>query len=282
VGPLTGGTIVPPDSVPVVPFVGDRPQSLAGLEISPPDEYGRSVVYDPATERYLRLAPASVLLLRALDGTKTVADLVAGTGRPEIEPRLRAGVESLRATGLLLDQAAPVQAGLGRVGLDQSAVDSAAVAQPVSARRRFRVVPPLTVQIDLFTPQQVLGPLVWLVRVLSGRVGRAALGVVLLAGAVSLAEQAPLLRSFADQPTNLRVVLLVVLLIVTVTAVHELMHGAVLVHGGGTPRRIGFVLLYGMPAFYALSASSSAATAPGRERMGVRASQRRARGCTTQ
>ena len=113
---------------------------------------------------------------------------------------------------------------------------------------RFR--PPLTVQLSFGDPTRFFAALRPITRVAAGAPGAVAFLAIVLAGAVAALLSADDILRVLEHPVPLPVVVGLSVVIVLTTVVHEVGHGAVLSHFGGSPRRIGAMLFYLAPAFF--------------------------------
>ncbi|MFX5693168.1 hypothetical protein ABTE17_21040, partial [Acinetobacter baumannii] len=76
------------------------------------------------------------------------------------------------------------------------------------------------------------------------------LAALIVAGLVALGAQAADVVAALTSPLPLVDVLVVAVVLVAATLLHEAAHGVTLAHGGGQPRRAGVMLLYLGPAFF--------------------------------
>lgn len=95
-----------------------RPRMRAELEILTGMD-GHDLIFDPATGSYHRLSPASLAVVRVLDGSRTVDEVTSALGAgvrqraAEMRPRVEEFVSTLAARGLL-EGTQPVGAGSPR------------------------------------------------------------------------------------------------------------------------------------------------------------------------
>jgi putative peptide zinc metalloprotease protein len=172
-----------------------------------------------------RASPSVAATLRAMDGTATLEELRRRFA-PDQTPDDFAG---------LVDR-------FRRVGLLHGA------ERRVAGRLTYR--PPLTVQLATLRAPAVFARVHRLLRPLLRRWLVWPLLALIVAGAGALAVQADAVVSAVTSPMPLGDLLLVVVVLVAATLVHEAAHGLALTHGGARPRRAGFMLLYLGPAFF--------------------------------
>ena len=172
-----------------------------------------------------RASSSVAATLRAMDGTSTVEDLRRRFAPDQTPEAFAALVGRFRRVGLLHG------------------------AQRRSAGR-LTYRPPLTVQFATMRAPAVFAGLHRLVRpLLRGWLVWPLIALV-IAGAVALAVQADAVLAAATSPMPLGDLLVVVIVMVAATLVHEAAHGLALAHRGERPRRAGFMLLYLGPAFF--------------------------------
>jgi putative peptide zinc metalloprotease protein len=119
-------------------------------------------------------------------------------------------------------------------------------AGPVEPRTRFRQRPPAIFTFTLMNPDRLCQTLRPLATILTGRTGclLSALGVALQT-TIIFASGASIIS--ANEAVGYGTVLALCL---TAAIVHEFAHGIVLAGAGGHPRRLGFMLLFLIPAFF--------------------------------
>ncbi|MFB4424068.1 daptide biosynthesis intramembrane metalloprotease [Streptomyces sp. QL37] len=215
------------ETPPVPPELLDRPRLAADVSVHEPAEAGAPWLIQQGQTRYFRVQSDLARLALALNGTRDHTLLAEILGPPWTVGAVAEAVEKL-AAGKLLDNGEAVR----------------------KSDRRFKLVPPMTLQFTLVRPERMLLRISPLVRALTGRAGVAAAVVLALTGLLVLAGQSARLGDALGQPLGLGTYLAVFLGILATTAVHEFGHGAVLTHHGGRPGRMGVMLFYLSPAFF--------------------------------
>ncbi|MFV0523566.1 MAG: hypothetical protein ACK5RL_03605 [Acidimicrobiales bacterium] len=207
----------------------DHPRHRPDLEfVEPTNPRGRWTVHNPATGRYFRLGRGATELLGSLDGTRT-RDEVTGDGEPGRDT-IGALLNSFEAMDLLVsaDRGGPVRTEPGR----------------------FRFRPPFILQFTVATNPRWLGPGSVLARMAGARAVVAAAVVVAALGVAALAAQAADLTSGLTDPVRPAWLVAIPLTLILLNMGHELAHGAALGAAGATPRRLGVMLFYCVPAMF--------------------------------
>ncbi len=192
------------------------------------------VVKDPATRRFFRFRQAEYCVARQLDGAtplEAVRERVAAELGAEPEPEVLEGfVEQLRRQGLL----APEDGTAG----------------PSKRGGKFFGGNALWLRVKAFDPERLFTSLHPRIRLLFTP------AFVTLASAVIVAGLAILLSNRAELGPDLRRLwgahglVLIWTAIFAVTVLHEFAHGLTCKHFGGQVHELGFLLIYGSPAFY--------------------------------
>jgi putative peptide zinc metalloprotease protein len=204
-----------------------HPALAAGVLVHPPVEEGAPWLVEREGRRYFRVGADMARLARSLDGHRDVPTLALVLGHPWSVESVEGALRQLQGMDLLDD---------GQVR----------TVRP----RRVAVVPPMSLQVTVVDPGRVLRRLARPIDLLSRRPVLAAYLLVAVAGLVALALQADAVRRLMSEPLPLRAFAIVFVGNFLATVLHELAHGAVLTHLGGTPRRMGFMLFYLVPAFF--------------------------------
>lgn len=204
-----------------------RPKLREDVVVHEPSEPGAPWMIEREGRSFYRVGADIARLATMLSGEHDAEELVELLGPPWDEAAVTAGVRKFQGLGLLDDG-----------------------SQKRRSSRRVVLVPPMTIQISLFDPSRVLTRLPRLIAVL-GRPG--ALGVmagVILAGLVALVWSWESVYDLVSRPVGTEALLIALVGGFVFTAIHELAHGATLVHYGGRPRRLGIMLFYFLPAFF--------------------------------
>jgi putative peptide zinc metalloprotease protein len=172
-----------------------------------------------------RASSATVELLRSMDGTLTEAELRDRFAPDESSEAFSRLVRRFRAAGLLRGS-----------------------ERRPAGRLAYR--PPLTVQVATLRAPGAFARLELLLRPLLRRALLWPVGLLVLSGLVALAVQAGDAATALTSPLPLTDVLVVAIVLVSSTLVHELAHGLTLTRLGPRPRRAGVMLLYLTPAFF--------------------------------
>jgi len=215
------------ETAPVPPELLARPRLAADVSVHEPAEEGASWLIQQGQARYFRVQSDLARLALALNGTRDHPLLAEILGAPWTVDAVTEAVEKL-AAGKLLDNGEAVR----------------------RSDRRFKFVPPLTLQFTLVRPERLLLRIAPLVKALTGRAGAVAAIVLALTGLLALAGQSARVGTALGQPLGLGTYLAVFVGVLATTAVHEFGHGAVLTHHGGRPGRMGVMLFYLSPAFF--------------------------------
>jgi putative peptide zinc metalloprotease protein len=200
-----------------------------GVELPDAADAAADVVYVEDVNRYVRVGPGALRLLRAAGEPITAAGLTASSGRPLGDPRVIDAIARLELEGLLVR-------------------GDRVPKRP--RRRRFRVLGPFMVQFDLLEPTRFIDLLARGVRALGVQRLVVAMLAVLLAGAVGSLAQLGTLTALLHGQVSLAAGLITVTIVWATTFTHELAHGLALRLAGGVPRRIGIMLFYGVPGLY--------------------------------
>ncbi|MFE0023328.1 daptide biosynthesis intramembrane metalloprotease [Amycolatopsis sp. NPDC059021] len=204
-----------------------RPELAADVIVHPPVSAQGHWTVQRGHDRYARVSGDAARLLRALDGTRTVEQLTVQMGPGWSVSTVATALEAFAERGWLEDG-----------------------TRRRTRPRRIGFVRPLTVQLTLFDPSRMLRRLRPFLVQLAGRGGIcAALLGASTALAVLLSRRGDLGRVLGE-PLPLPTVAMVLGLALAGTAVHEFGHAAVLVAHGGSPRRMGVMLFYLVPAFF--------------------------------
>lgn len=204
-----------------------RPRLAADVRVHPPVEEGSPWIIERDGRRYFRVGPDLARLAQSLTGDHDQRELLVVLGRPWSEDVLEGALRQLHGLKLLSDGDAPPP-----------------------RRRRVSVVPPMTIQFTVLDPSRILRRLAPLTDLLGRRPALLGCLAIAVGGLVALALQAPTVDELISSPVPLMVFAVVFLGNFLATVVHEMAHGAVLTHFGGTPRRMGFMLFYLVPAFF--------------------------------
>ncbi|MEQ4718628.1 daptide biosynthesis intramembrane metalloprotease [Nonomuraea sp. B19D2] len=203
-----------------------RPRLAEDVQVHPPSADGAPwIVERPGS--YLRVGADLAKLAGALDGVRDHEELRAYLGPQWTGETLTYALGQLQRADLLDD-------GLRRTG----------------GLKWLRYVPPLTVQVTLLRPARLLAACAPLFAALAKRGWGAVAAVLALGGLAGLAFMGGTVVDTLGGPLPLPVYAGVALATYVVIMLHELAHGAVLTYYGGRPNRMGFMLLYLLPAFF--------------------------------
>lgn len=205
------------------PKLGDR------VGIDPPMGEGAPWIISVAGVPRARVGADFALMASFLDGRRSLKDAVRLAGLDVDGPQALAALDALASAGLL-------EAGKGRS----------------PSRRRFVYRRPLTFQWTLFDPSPLAAVLS---RPFRGRRARggvllATLSALVLLAAVSVAANGSLVLSLLSSPLPLDMTGALLLAILVTGCAHEIAHAVALSAFGGRPTRMGFMLLYFLPAFF--------------------------------
>ncbi|WP_298455195.1 daptide biosynthesis intramembrane metalloprotease [uncultured Cellulomonas sp.] len=209
------------------PALLDRPALAAGVEVIAPGEPGAPWVIRRGAG-YLRVGADLGRLAAGLDGHADRATLADRLGPPWSPEAVELAVDRLGSAGLLDD---------GRT-------------RPAATARRVVFVPPLSVQLTLVRPGRGMQRLARVVPSLADHRTRSVVVAVVALGLLALVMQGGALVEALSTPVPWQSVVLLVLAAGAATTVHEVSHGVALVHEGGRPSRMGWMLFYLMPAMF--------------------------------
>ncbi|MGW5400255.1 daptide biosynthesis intramembrane metalloprotease [Streptomyces sp. NPDC003952] len=204
----------------------ERPRTADDVAVREPLTEDAPWVIQRGEHKHFRTGEDLARLVRLLDGSRDHDQLAAELGSPWTPGHIGRAVRSLADSDLLED------------------------GRPVKKPARVRFAGPLTIQFTLVKPERMLRRIAPLVRPLGHRLVRGAAAAVVLLGVLALAACGATLGEALSRPMPLWAYACVMLGVVATTAVHEMAHGAVLTHHGGTPSRMGFMLFYMSPAFF--------------------------------
>lgn len=189
------------------------------------------MVKDPRTGRFFRLGEMEAALARLLDGEREPDEVrrrFSERFEVELAPEDLEGFLGQLGSGGFLAEGAPPE------------------ARPAPARGG----PWWAYRVPLVRPARLIALLLPAWRLAVSSPGLAGLVLLLGAGAsVLLVGYADYARGLGAAPSA-RAALTAWALVLGVTALHELSHALSCASHGGEVREIGFLLLYGMPAFY--------------------------------
>jgi putative peptide zinc metalloprotease protein len=206
----------------------ERPRMAPNVLVHEPAEPGGHWIIQTGSHRYYRVQPDLARLARAIDGQHDHAALAELLGPPWTPREVAVAVDTLHRRRLL---------------------DDGTAAEPPRTRR-FRFVPPLTVQFTVLRPDRVLARLVPVLRVLLSRPGRLLGAAIGLGGLGSLLTHGSDVRAALGSPLPLGTYVGLFVAMIATTALHEVGHGVVLSSHGGRPSRMGVMLFYLSPAFF--------------------------------
>ncbi|MDR1295402.1 MAG: hypothetical protein LBK59_10730 [Bifidobacteriaceae bacterium] len=193
-------------------------------------ETGAALVFLPRG-RALRLSTTLGQLCEAVmsaPGLAASSDFAAWARTHHWDPEVaRAGIQALKRAGVL-----------------RAMATDPADANPRSrSARRVEWRRPCTLRLTVIDPQNLCRVLAPVARTLKGRIGVAAaiLGFVLQCVA---SGSGPQWTAVSTAPWG------VIALVSATCVVHEFAHGIALAHAGGSPRRMGVMLFYLIPAFF--------------------------------
>ncbi|MBD8206454.1 MULTISPECIES: daptide biosynthesis intramembrane metalloprotease [unclassified Microbacterium] len=203
---------------------GEPPELAASVRFEPTGVDGAIVISVDGVP-VSRASSSTVDLLRSMDGRVSEAELRVRFAPGHSSEAFALLVRRFRAAGLL----------------------RGAERRP-AGRLTYR--PPLTVQLATLRAPGAFARLEVLLRPLLRRGLLWPVGVLALSGLIALALQADVAARALTSPLPLADVLVVAVVLVSSTLVHELAHGLALTRLGARPRRAGVMLLYLTPAFF--------------------------------
>lgn len=210
-----------------------RPELGARVSVdAPADAEGAWIIAREQVPR-ARISESVATVARHFTGERTVSEIAHQLGEP-----------------WTADEVAGVARRLADAGLLRADAQRGERDRRHSGASRWRFRPPLTVQFSIGDPGRLFAALRPLTRVAAGAPGVVAFLVVVFAGAVVTVLSADDIVRVLERPVPLPVVIGLSVALVLTTVVHEVGHGAVLSHFGGSPRRIGAMLFYLAPAFF--------------------------------
>lgn len=199
-----------------------------GLDIQPSGQDW--TVSDPGG-RIFRVSADIAALLHAIDGSRTPqelsGELTRQTGR--------------RWTTEAVDRALASFAAKGFIDNGEN---------HLTKPPRVRFVPPLTLQIGLFSPASFLDRIRHPLQRLISTPMVLTYVLIITAGIIVLAVSSRDTWDALTTPLPLATYLAVIAAMMLSTMLHEMGHGATLAAFGGKPRQIGFMLFYLTPAFF--------------------------------
>jgi putative peptide zinc metalloprotease protein len=198
------------------------------VRVHPPRADGDPWVIERDGRHYYRIGPDLARLAELLTGDYDQDELLGLLGDRWTADGLHSGVTKLRDMNLIDD---------GR-------------ARTTSATRRVSLVPPMSVQFSVVDPSRVLRPMAPLIGLLSRRPAQLLCWALALGGLSALALAAHDVQRLISVQMSSAVLVLVAAGVFAGIAIHELSHGAALMHFGARPRRMGVMLFYLFPAFF--------------------------------
>lgn len=203
------------------------PRLASGVTLSRPCSTEGHVLVLPGGQ-CLRLSNDMSDLVSDLDGHRDAAELAQRLGPPWNPSLVEQALTKLRNSGAVDD------------GL-----------QPPGAPRRFRWTPPLTWTFSVHDPARIARVAASLLTlVLRPTVIMSVMTALLIGILLALPQVLPIWKSALTSALTPWQLLAVLGGGLAVTAIHELAHAATLSRYGGNPRRMGFMLVYFMPAFF--------------------------------
>lgn len=204
------------------------PRLREGLEIQASGQ--EWTVSDPSG-RIFRVSSDIAALLNAIDGSRTRQELpgqlIEQTGRHWTAEAVDQALASFSVNGFIEE-------------------GKSKQTKP----RRIRFVPPLTLQVALFSPAAFLHRIRHVLKWLISTPLVLVYSFTILTGLVILLISGGDVWNALTTPLPLATYLLVILAMMLSTMLHEMGHGATLAAFGGKPRQIGFMLFYLTPAFF--------------------------------
>ncbi|MDF2507482.1 MAG: zinc metalloprotease [Microbacterium sp.] len=199
---------------------------------APADAEGAWIIARDQVPR-ARISESVATVARHFTGERTVSEIAHQLGEPWTPDDVGAVARRLADAGLL------------RTDAQREEQD-----RPLDRGSRWRFRPPLTVQFNIGDPTRLFAAFRPITRVAVGAPGLVVFLAIVLAGFVVGLLSADDIVEVLEHPVPLPVVIGLSVAIVLTTVVHEVGHGAVLSHFGGSPRRIGAMLFYLAPAFF--------------------------------
>ena len=225
-----------------------------------PDAAGRRIIEFP-DERLVRVSVDMARLWEQVDGASTPEQIAGAMGEPWTPVLVERGMEHLRANGLIGPPgsfATKKSGGLAGVlpmmamAFGGQAVGRAAsmTAMAMPGPKRIQMGANGSIQFTVFQDIDKYAGVKAFSRAAASRVGVALLAVLGLAGLFALAVDGPALIDALSRPVTPLTILLVFVLAIVTTSIHELGHAARTIRAGGKVRRVGFMLLYLIPALF--------------------------------
>lgn len=188
------------------------------------------VVHDRSASSYFRVQAAPCALLRALDGTRSVAELEAAFAERLPSGSVGPLIERFRTLGLLEGSERPADA--------------------ATRQRRFRSDDLTSLRFTIVDPDRLLDRALPVIRVLMRPATAVGSGVLIVLGLVTLVvalDAGALTNARWHDPLLLATVAVAVLL---TTMTHELAHAAAVKHYGGRVHKLGVMLFYLVPSMF--------------------------------
>ena len=225
-----------------------------------PDAAGRRII-EFLDERLVRVSADMARLWELVDGVSTPEQIADQLGEPWTPVLVERGLAGLQTNGLIgmpgsfdtkkkggLAAVLPVMAmAAGGQALGRAA---AMTAMTMPRPKRIQMGTNGSIQLTLFQDIDKYAAVRAFSRAAASRVGVALLALVGLAGLVALIVPWSSLVSALSQPVTPLTMLLVFVLAIVTTSIHELGHAARTIRAGGKVRRVGFMLLYLIPALF--------------------------------
>lgn len=204
-----------------------RPRLAVDVAVHAPRSVGDPWVLERDGRQYYRVGPDLARLAELLTGEHDTAQLLGLLGRRWDEDGLHRSLVKLHGMSLIDD---------GR--------------QRRATSRRVLLVPPMSVQLSVVDPSRLLRPVLPVIRLLGRRPAQLIAWSVVVGGLLALALVAGDVQRLVATPVSPAVLVLVTVASFAGIVVHELAHGATLMHFGARPRRLGVMLFYLCPAFF--------------------------------
>lgn len=205
-----------------------RPRLADDVTVHPPTEPDVPWVVQRGSRQYIRIGKDLGRLMQLLDGARDHAALAEALGEPWTPATVERVVHDLADKQLLAD----------------------GQRRPRSQAQWVKFVPPLTLQLTILRPAQVAKLLAPIAAGFASRAGMISSGLFVAAGVLAVLAQAPVLTDALSSPLPFGTYLWLALGFLIAMTLHEFAHGVALVHYGGRPSRMGFMLFYLMPAFF--------------------------------